>query len=137
MTPIYQCHVCGAIYDSGKPAKCKICESININVLKRRRTRADMIRTMNDVDLHHEIVNIHLKMQYVDTFNLAEYLREEIERRQDMKRKVHYRWKNSWIDLCNDGMSRYERVKGKVKKILQRDTRRKLKNTINTDAGDE
>lgn len=44
-----------------------------------------------------------------------------------MKRKVHFRWKTSWMDLRCDGMFRYEMIKGKVKKILQKDTRRKIK----------
>lgn len=47
-----------------------------------------------------------------------------------MKRKVHFRWRDSWIALCNDGMSRYEMVKGRTKKILQRDTRIKLKKEL-------
>lgn len=44
-----------------------------------------------------------------------------------MKRKVHYRWKNSWIDLKNDGMSDKEMIKGDTKKHMKRLTKNQLK----------
>ena len=50
-----------------------------------------------------------------------------------MRDKVHFRWRNSWIDLCWDGMYKKERVKGSVKKIMQRDTRRRLKKELDED----
>lgn len=43
-----------------------------------------------------------------------------------MRDRVHFRYKLSWIDLRGDGMFDKERLKGKVKKIFQRDTRRRL-----------
>lgn len=45
----------------------------------------------------------------------------------NMKRKIHYRWHLSWINLCGDGMYCKEKVDGDVKKILQRETRLRLK----------
>ena len=47
-----------------------------------------------------------------------------------MRDKVHFRWRNSWIELCGDGRFNKEMVKGDVKKILQRDTRRRLKKEL-------
>jgi len=47
-----------------------------------------------------------------------------------MRDKVHFRWSNSWIDLRGDGRFAKEMVKGDVKKILQRDTRRRLKKEL-------
>jgi hypothetical protein len=50
-----------------------------------------------------------------------------------MRDKVHFRWCNSWIDLCGDGRFNKEMVKGSVKKILQRDTRLRLKKELDED----
>jgi len=47
-----------------------------------------------------------------------------------MRKKVHFRWSCSWIDLRGDGRFAKEMVKGRVKKILQRDTRRRLKSEL-------
>jgi len=49
-----------------------------------------------------------------------------------MKRKIHYRWHDSWINLCGDGMFLKEMLKGRSKKIMQKDTRRRLKKELNT-----
>ena len=47
-----------------------------------------------------------------------------------MRDKVHFRWRNSWIDLRGDGRYEKEMVKGETKKILQRDTRLRLKREL-------
>ena len=47
-----------------------------------------------------------------------------------MRDKVHFRWSTSRIDLRGDGRFAKEMVKGSVKKILQRDTRRRLKREL-------
>lgn len=47
-----------------------------------------------------------------------------------MRDKVHFRWSTSWVDLRGDGCFAKEMVKGNVKKILQRDTRRRLKREL-------
>lgn len=47
-----------------------------------------------------------------------------------MMDKVHFRWSCSWIDLRGDGRFAKEMIKGDVKKILQRDTRRRLKKEL-------
>ena len=47
-----------------------------------------------------------------------------------MRDKVHFRWSCSWIDLRGDGRFAKEMIKGDVKKILQRDTRRRLKKEL-------
>jgi hypothetical protein len=44
-----------------------------------------------------------------------------------MSAKLHYRWRDSWINLCGDGRYSKEMVKGSVKKEMQRDTRLRLK----------
>ena len=47
-----------------------------------------------------------------------------------MRDKVHFRWKCSWMDLRWDGMYKKEMVKGSTKKIMQRDTRIRLKKEL-------
>ena len=47
-----------------------------------------------------------------------------------MRDKVHFRWSCSFYDLKGDGRFAKEMVKGSVKKILQRDTRRRLKREL-------
>lgn len=47
-----------------------------------------------------------------------------------MRDKVHFRWSCSWIDLRGDGRFAKEMVKGSTKKILQRDTRLRLKREL-------
>lgn len=44
-----------------------------------------------------------------------------------MRRKVHYRYKYSDIDLKSDGMFKKERLKNKDKKNFQKQTRIRLK----------
>lgn len=50
-----------------------------------------------------------------------------------MKRKVHYRYKWQWVDLCMDGMMPKERLKGDRKKDYQRCTRHRLKREFEQD----
>ena len=50
-----------------------------------------------------------------------------------MRDKVHFRWSCSCYDLKGDGRFAKEMVKGDVKKILQRDTRRRLKKELDED----
>jgi len=47
-----------------------------------------------------------------------------------MRDKVHFRWSCSCYDLKGDGRFAKEMVKGSVKKILQRDTRIRLKREL-------
>lgn len=44
-----------------------------------------------------------------------------------MRDKVHFRYRASWIDLTGDCRYKKEMLKGRVKKIYQRDTRIRLK----------
>jgi hypothetical protein len=52
---------------------------------------------------------------------------------ETMRDKVHFRWSCSCYDLNGDGRFAKEMVKGDVKKILQRDTRRRLKKELDED----
>ena len=52
-----------------------------------------------------------------------------------MRDKVHFRWSTSWVDLRGDGRFPKEMVKGSVKKILQRDTRIRLKRELEKELG--
>ena len=44
-----------------------------------------------------------------------------------MKRSTNIRYKNSWIDLCDDGRFPKERIKGKTKRILGKWSRKKIR----------
>lgn len=54
-----------------------------------------------------------------------------------MKKSVHYRYKNSWIDLCGDGMFPEERLKGEQKKDFKKKTRLRLKKEAAIDILDD
>lgn len=44
-----------------------------------------------------------------------------------MKRSTNIRYKNSWIDLCDDGRFPKERIKGKTKRMLGKWSRKKIR----------
>lgn len=44
-----------------------------------------------------------------------------------MKRNFHHRHKWEWVDLMQDGGSTHERIKGIVKKLMKRHTKKTLK----------
>lgn len=43
-----------------------------------------------------------------------------------MKRSTNFRYRNSWIDFCWDGMFPKERIKGKDKRRLGKWSRKKM-----------
>lgn len=52
-------------------------------------------------------------------------------------RESNYRYRHSWIDFQQDGMSPHERIKGKDKRYLRKKSQKRVRKDLEKDWGDE